>query len=70
MANQELFEKLFNLQDDKCFVWPNGKAEVWRKHDTLFLFEISEFGGTPVFDKSYSRFWINEMIERVEHRYI
>lgn len=56
--------KIIALKDGEVWIVPEsdyGKAEIWLKHETYFLFEIPAFGGQPSFFKAY-RSHIDEMI--------
>jgi hypothetical protein len=62
--------EILNLKDGECWIWPEsdyGKAEVWKKNDTYFLFGIPMYGGPPSFVKAYrGRGHVGELIATVE----
>ena len=50
-------EEILALKDGESFVIPEsdyGKAEIWLKHGTYFLFGIPMYGGRPFFEKAVS----------------
>lgn len=58
--------EIAKLKDGECWVWPEGdcgKAEIWLKHGTLFLFEIPMYGGEPMFYGSYQR--VEDLVQTV-----
>lgn len=64
MTDKEQIEK---LRDGECYVVPEsdyGKAEIWYKNETYFLFEIPIYGGLPIFHSYYSKFDVQEMIDK------
>lgn len=53
------------LKDGESYIVPEsdyGKAEIWLKHDTYFLFEIPMYGGQPRFEMAFPKYKINDMI--------
>lgn len=45
-------KEIFKLKDGQSWTWPEsdyGKAEIWLKNGTYFLFEIPQFGGEPFY---------------------
>lgn len=62
-------EEILNLKDGECWIWPEsdyGKAEIWYKNNTYFLFEIPTFGGQPSFVDSFTIATIMNLIKTVE----
>jgi hypothetical protein len=62
-------EQILKLKDGERYIVPQsdyGKAEIWLKNDTYFLFEIPFLGGTPVFTNDYSAQYIDELIMEYE----
>ena len=62
-------EEILNLKDGECWIWPEsdyGKAEIWYKNKTYFLFEIPMFGGQPLFVDSFTIATIINLIKTVE----
>ncbi|MHB8871876.1 MAG: hypothetical protein ACYC5G_05480 [Candidatus Doudnabacteria bacterium] len=58
-------EEILRLKDGECFIVPEsdyGKAEVWLKNKTYFLFEIPIYGGEPQFHSDYRKNNIQKMI--------
>lgn len=56
MNREELIQKISILKTGECFLVPEGdygKAEIWRIHKKLFVFEIPQYGGEPKFYDSY-----------------
>lgn len=50
-------ENILGLNDGESWIWPEsdyGKAEIWFKNDTYFLFEIPQFGGNPQFHSYFN----------------
>jgi len=65
----DIKKKILELKDGEVFVWSEsdyGKAEVWLKCNTYFLFEIPTFGGEPLYNSSYIRDNISHLIATVE----
>ena len=61
-------EKILELKDGKCWIWPEsdyGRAEIWFKNDTYFLFIIPTFGGNPYYDSHYNKNNIDKLIDVV-----
>jgi len=62
-------EEILKLKDGECWIWPEsdyGKAEIWYKNETYFLFEIPTFGGEPYFLAYYTIATIPSLIKTVE----
>ena len=60
--------EILKLKDGECWTWPEsdyGKAEIWYKNGTYFLFEIPSFGGQPSFTNSFNKFDIDVLIRVV-----
>lgn len=58
-------EKIQNLKDGESIVihfLHDSGAEVWRKNDYLFLFEIPVYGGSPKYSSVYSLNRIDDLI--------
>ncbi len=61
-------EEILKLKDNECWIWPEsdyGKAEIWYKNKTYFLFEIPTFGGQPSFSNSFNKYDIDMLIDEV-----
>lgn len=70
MTETDAIAAITNLKDGESWTWPEsdyGRAEIWLKNGTYFLFEIPMYGGEPRFCESYDRHQvkINELVERV-----
>jgi len=62
-------EQILNLKDGEVYVIPEsdyGKAEIWKKNDCFFLFEIPMYGGRPSFNSAYQIHRIDDLINTVE----
>lgn len=62
-------QEILKLKDGEFWVWPesdHGKAEIWLKHETYFLFEIPSFGGEPRFVDIYTVDTLPHLIKKVE----
>jgi hypothetical protein len=62
-------EQILQLKDGECYIVPKsdyGKAEIWFKNGTYFLFEIPQYGGQPKFVEAYPPHRIDEMISKYE----
>lgn len=62
-------EAILNLKDGERYIVPEsdyGRAEIWLKHGTYFLFEIPVYGGEPSFSNSYPKSQIDTMIKYYE----
>ncbi len=62
-------EEIEKLHHGEHWTWPEsdyGKAEIWLLNDTLVLFEIPQFGGTPMFIETFSPSQIDKLIATVE----
>lgn len=62
-------EQILKLKDGECYIVPEsdyGRAEIWLKNDTFFLFAIPIFGGQPEFINSYSYSEIDDLIKQYE----
>lgn len=60
-------EAIRNLKDGESWVWPEsdyGKAEIWKKNDHYFVFEIPMYGGDPMYALSTDS--VNEIVKEVE----
>ncbi len=60
--------EILKLKDGECWVWPEsdyGKAEIWLKNKTYFLFEIPNFGGQPQFEKAFNKHDIDCLVDVV-----
>lgn len=56
------------LKENESFVVPEsdyGKAEIWLKYKTYFLFSIPQYGGTPVFEEAYGYHMISDIANKV-----
>ena len=59
-------EYILKLKDGESYIVPEsdyGKAEIWFKHGTYFLFEIPTFGGKPAFFREFLKYEIDHMIK-------
>lgn len=43
-----------------------GLAEIHRIHDRLFLFQIPNFGGSPLFDSDYSTSEVDLILDKAK----
>ena len=62
-------QEIRKLKDGEVWEWPEsdyGKAEIWLKNETYFLFAIPMYGGQPCFEQSYNKGRIGEMVATVE----
>lgn len=62
-------KEILKLRDGESWTWPEsdyGKAEIWFKNGTYFLFEIPSFGGEPRFFAGYKRSTLVTLINIVE----
>lgn len=53
------------LKDGECYTVPEsdyGKAEIWLKNETYFLFEIPMYGGNPHFGGYFNKHRIDDLI--------
>ena len=60
-------DEILKLKNGESWVWPEsdyGKAEIWLKYNTYFLFEIPIYGGEPRFYKQFRD--IDSLIKMVE----
>lgn len=65
-------EHILSLREGECYIVPEsdyGKAEIWLKNETYFLFSISEFGGRPTFEEEFGLNWIDDLIKTYESWY-
>lgn len=69
MNTEQIKNEILKLKDSESFIVPEsdyGKAEIWFKNGTYFLFEIPMYGGKPNFSKSYSKHCVDDMIKETE----
>ncbi len=62
-------EEILKLKDGKSYTVPGsdyGKAEIWFKNGTYFLFEIPMYGGQPNFSGCYPKHRVDDMIKQYE----
>ena len=67
MKKEEAIE-IEKLKDGESYIVPEsdyGKAEIWLKNGTYFLFEIPMYGGIPHFEKAYGTHMIDEIIKTI-----
>jgi len=60
--------EILKLKDGESWIWPEsdyGKAEIWYKYETYFLFEIPNFGGLPMYSRSFSKNNVDKLIHQV-----
>lgn len=58
-------ENILLLKDGESYVVPEsdyGKAEIWFKNNTYFLFSIPMYGGEPCFEMAFPKYRIDDMI--------
>lgn len=58
-------EHILKLKDGESYIVPesdNGKAEIWFKNGTYFLFSIPMYGGRPAFEIAFPEYRIDDMI--------
>ena len=58
-------KELKELSDGYSWIWPEsdyGRAEVWRKNDRYFVFEIPQYGGIPQYHSSYGMSYVSDMV--------
>lgn len=63
-------DNILKLKDGGKYIVPEsdyGKAEVWKVNDVFVLFEIPQYGGTPIYFGTYYRKNIEMLIEQVNH---
>jgi len=61
-------QEILKLKDGECWIWPEsdyGKAEIWYKNETYFVFEIPQFGGQPMYSYSFNKNNIDGLIHQV-----
>jgi hypothetical protein len=63
-------EEILKLKDGESWTYPEGdygKAEVWYKNGTYFLFEIPQYGGNPRYVQ-FTNYSTNvpELVEAIE----
>lgn len=65
----EAKNKILNLKDGESHVIVGANdagAEVWRKNDYLFLFEIPIYGGSPKYHAVYSLNQVADLLKEYE----
>lgn len=53
ITRDEAISEVMKLKDGESWTYPEsyyGKAEIWLKNGTYFLFEIPTYGGEPSFN--------------------
>lgn len=68
MTLDAIREAIVNLKDGECFTWPSsdyGLAEIYSKHDALFIFSIPMYGGEPVYESVFIKARVDDLIEFV-----
>ena len=61
-------KEILKLNDGQCWIWPKsdyGRAEIWLKNGTYFLFEIPPYGGKPNYYCCYEVCQIDKLISTV-----
>ena len=62
-------QEILKLKDGESWTWPEsdyGKAEIWYKNKTYFLFEIPQYGGQPMYSRSFCESNIDGLTLEVE----
>lgn len=62
-------QEIFKLKHCEHYTIPEsdyGKAEVWRIWDNYFVFSIPMYGGTLVFEKSFGKHRIKDIVKLIE----
>ena len=62
-------QEILKLKDGESWIWPEsdyGKAEIWYKNKTYFLFEIPMYGGEPSLVDNYTVSTLDYLIKTVE----
>jgi hypothetical protein len=62
-------ENIEALKDGESYIVPEsdyGKAEIWKKYNTYFLFSIPLYGGQPAFNSAWGKHSIDHMIKTYE----
>lgn len=68
ITDKEVKDAIIALRDGECWTWPEsdyGRAEIWLKNYTYFLFSIPMYGGRPSFEDAYDIRSIDQLIQRV-----
>ena len=61
-------QEILKLKDGESWIWPEsdyGKAEIWYKYGTYFLFEIPLYGGQPMYSCLFPENNIDGLILKV-----
>jgi len=61
-------QEILKLKDGESWTWPEsdyGRAEIWYKYGTYFLFEIPQFGGQSMYSCSFCESNIDGLILKV-----
>lgn len=69
MEQNEILEEIKKLKDGEVFIVPEGdygKAEIWLKNETYFLFEIPMYGGNPSFHKAYNKHYLEDLVKVID----
>ncbi len=69
MTSTEILIEIEKLKDGERFIVPEsdyGKAEIWLKHNTYFLFSIPIYGGEPQFESYFKGNRLMELIEEID----
>lgn len=67
MELQQIREHIEALKEGEEFIWPEsdyGKAQIWLKNGTFFIFAIPMYGGIPVFAMALKR--VDDVIRTIE----
>lgn len=60
-----ILQEVLKLEDGESYIVPEsdyGKAEIWKKNDIYFLFEIPMYGGLPVYSGNYIKHQLDKMV--------
>jgi len=61
-------QNILNLKDGEVYFLDLGEesgAEVWKKNDLYFLFDIPQYGGTPTYCGHFNVLNIDDAIKNV-----
>jgi len=61
--------EILKLKEEECWtdaIGDCGKAEVWLKNGTYFLFEIPLYGGRPQFSGAFFNRNIDALINKID----
>ncbi len=69
MTSTEILIEIEKLKDGERFIVSEsdyGKAEIWLKNSTYFLFSIPIYGGEPQFESYFKGNRLMELIEEID----